>query len=173
MPTYFTPGDTAKLLEVKETTLRKYAILLEKYGYTFTRSGANNKRWYTDQDVIAFKKLITHSIAHGVTLETAAKAVMADIKSESVAVTLTAESENKTGPLERYNGDIEKAFLALHDIIAEQNKKIDTLTKMMIEQREYIQNQEKHNEQSLPEPEAAAEKTADQKPSFFRRLFRK
>ena len=41
----YSPGDLAKLLQVKEATVRKYSLLLEGVGYKFKRN-ASGQRWY-------------------------------------------------------------------------------------------------------------------------------
>ncbi|HHL0974506.1 TPA: DUF3967 domain-containing protein [Bacillus cereus] len=71
----YNAGDVAKLLEVKDSTVRKYAQTLEKSGYKFYKND-NGYRGYYDKDVIAMRDLIQYSKHPDMTLESAAKAVV-------------------------------------------------------------------------------------------------
>ncbi|PEC10626.1 DNA-binding protein [Bacillus pseudomycoides] len=71
----YNAGDVAQLLEVKDSTVRKYAQTLEKAGYKFYKN-ENGYRGYFDKDVIAMRHLIQYSKHPDMTLESAAKAVV-------------------------------------------------------------------------------------------------
>ncbi|OQR53115.1 DUF3967 domain-containing protein [Bacillus sp. CDB3] len=71
----YTAGDVAKLLEVKDSTVRKYAHTLEKSGYKFYKN-EHGYRGYYDRDVIAMRNLIQYSSHPDMTLESAANAVV-------------------------------------------------------------------------------------------------
>ncbi|MBG9612190.1 DUF3967 domain-containing protein [Bacillus cereus] len=71
----YNAGDVAQLLEVKDSTVRKYAQTLEKAGYRFYKN-ENGYRGYFDKDVIAMRHLIQYSKHTDMTLESAAKAVV-------------------------------------------------------------------------------------------------
>lgn len=83
------PADIAKLLQVKEPTIRKYSLLLEGVGYTFKRN-ASGQRWYEDKDVIALQKLIAFKDNGDMKLQDAAAAVLHWSKGESVTTSLSA-----------------------------------------------------------------------------------
>lgn len=85
----YSPGDLAKLLQVKEATVRKYSLLLEGVGYEFKRN-ASGQRWYEDKDVIALQKLVAFKHNGDMTLKAAAEAVFHWSKGETVAPGLPA-----------------------------------------------------------------------------------
>ncbi|WP_179876799.1 DUF3967 domain-containing protein [Bacillus wiedmannii] len=71
----YNAGDVAQLLEVKDSTVRKYAQTLEKVGYKFYKN-ENGYRGYFDKDIIAMRHLIQYSKHPDMTLESAEKAVV-------------------------------------------------------------------------------------------------
>jgi|SRR5699024_4477158 len=54
----YSPSDIAGVLDVKVSIVRKYSIMLEKAGYEFQKN-SRKQRFYTDDDVIALRKLVT------------------------------------------------------------------------------------------------------------------
>lgn len=55
---YFQPKEVELQLGIKTATLRKYATKLEEVGYEFQKNPQGH-RYYSDQDVMALRKLIT------------------------------------------------------------------------------------------------------------------
>lgn len=81
---YHTPEDVAGVLEIQPPTLRKYAQLLERYGYTFEKNKQGH-RWYSDTDIIALQKLITFKHSGDMDLEAAAQAVLLWAKGSDIS----------------------------------------------------------------------------------------
>lgn len=54
----YSPSEIAELIDIKESTLRKYCLLLEKSGISFQRNN-RGQRWYNDNDVIMLRKFMT------------------------------------------------------------------------------------------------------------------
>lgn len=178
MTAIYSPGDIADLLQIKESTLRKYALMLEKLGYKFQKN-AQNQRWYTEKDVALFKKVISLKDSADMTLKDSVEAAFLWSKGE-----LVAEGETVThSAIARYgageNRDI--ALIAdgleeLKGIILQQNEKIEQLTKIVLDQQQYINNELEvlkiaHQEQAATEEKAEDPPKEPKKKGFFARLF--
>src|SRR5690625_6727270 len=105
----YSPSDIASLLKVKESTLRKYSLLLENEGYSLQRN-SQNQRWYSDNDVIALRKLVTLKNNGDMNLKECASAVYLWLKGDSVTQSLTV-ADNAT---ERYADDITELRELIH-----------------------------------------------------------
>lgn len=134
----YSPADIAKLLNVKETTLRKYSLLLEDAGYTFQRN-AQGQRWYEDKDVIAFQKFVTFKNNGDMNLKQCADAVFLwsrdnDItRPDTTDVTLQTDTERNNAVM---TVELQEDFKALKELIGEQNNLIMQLTRNLEEERQ-------------------------------------
>lgn len=141
----YNAGDVAQLLEVKDSTVRKYAQTLEKAGYKFYKN-ENGYRGYFDKDVIAMRDLIKYSKHPDMTLESAAKAVVStnnevDIQGVDTAYEVAQE------PSQTYN-DLLKEF----QNFKEQQMKFNQELISKIEQRDkYISEHLEKRECALME----------------------
>ncbi|MFE0507912.1 hypothetical protein ACWF7H_26700 [Peribacillus butanolivorans] len=63
-------------LGIKRQTVTKYARLLEQNGYNFHKDEKGNRN-YTDSNIMMFKELIKQRNRPGITLEAAAKSIVA------------------------------------------------------------------------------------------------
>ncbi|MGG0847788.1 hypothetical protein [Peribacillus simplex] len=79
----YTPGEVADYLGIERQTVTKYALLLEQNGYNFLKDEKGNRN-YTDSNIMMFKELIKQRNRPGITLETAAKSIVAIYESKSV-----------------------------------------------------------------------------------------
>ena len=143
MSAIYNPGDIADLLQIKESTLRKYALMFEKLGYRFQKN-AQNQRWYTEQDVALFKKVISLKNNGDMDLKSSIEAAFLWSKGELIAenetVTrsaITLQSEGNSADIARIEFSIEE----LKDVVLKQNEKIEQLTKIVLEQQYYIKNE--------------------------------
>lgn len=184
MTAFHSPADIASLLEIKESTLRKYALMLEKIGYTFQKN-AQNQRWYSDTDILVFKKVIALKDSADMTLKDSIEAAFLWSKGELVAqdetvihsaITLQGESDP------RDIAHITQSLDELKEIVLQQNEKIEQLTRIVLEQQHYINNElEVLKIAQLEEAEEVAASTIEQKEDpqpqeqtkkgFFSRLF--
>ncbi|GAB6486143.1 DUF3967 domain-containing protein [Bacillus cereus] len=57
MKTLYSPGDVAEQLGIQSSTLRKYADVFEKKGYTFIKNERGHRK-YRKSDVMVFRKVI-------------------------------------------------------------------------------------------------------------------
>lgn len=96
-------SDIADVLHIQESTLRKYCLLLEKSGYEFLKNEQGHRAFF-DQDIIGLRKMMSLKNDADMTLEEAAKSVVAWKNGHDIAVSDTEE--------ERYNVLMEtfKAF---------------------------------------------------------------
>ena len=104
--TVYSPMDVQGLLDVDDSTLRKYALVMEKNGYKFHKNKRGH-RGYFDKDVVALRKLLEFNEQEDMTLERSAKAVMTWVQEQYVTVSVTSEEPAQNGG-ERYNEMIER-----------------------------------------------------------------
>ncbi|PGK33348.1 DNA-binding protein [Bacillus thuringiensis] len=125
----YNAGDVAQLLEVKDSTVRKYAQTLEKAGYKFYKN-ENGYRGYYDKDVIAMRHLIQYSKHPDMTLESAAKAVVSMNSEGDIQGVDTVNEVAQESP-QAYD-DLLKEF----QIFKEQQMKFNQELIFKIEQRD-------------------------------------
>ncbi|MFF1291642.1 DUF3967 domain-containing protein [Bacillus thuringiensis] len=118
MKTLYSPGDVAEQLGIQSSTLRKYADVLEKEGYTFIKNERGHRK-YRESDVIVFRKVINLKNDTDMTLENATKQIVSWNQGIEVL------------PLERY--EIER--------YEEPNFNATSLQAMIQEQKEVIEKQ--------------------------------
>lgn len=75
MKTLYSPGDVAEQLGIQSSTLRKYADVLEKEGYTFIKNERGHRK-YRESDVMVFRKVINLKSDTDMTLENATKQIV-------------------------------------------------------------------------------------------------
>ncbi|ANB66111.1 merR HTH regulatory family protein (plasmid) [Anoxybacillus sp. B7M1] len=170
------PSDVCALLGIKESTLRKYALILKDAGYQF-HVNDKGQRGYFERDVIVLKRLIEIKQSPDMTLEQAAEAVMAWVQQSGIAVGVTEEKKD----LQRYNDDIHE----LKEMVAQQNALLKELMTRLDQQQKYIDESLKKRDEMLVQALresmetrkliAAAEETRkeEKKKGFWARLFKK
>ncbi|WP_242225357.1 DUF3967 domain-containing protein [Bacillus cereus group sp. BfR-BA-01380] len=132
MKTFYSPGDVAEQLCIQSSTLRKYADVLEKEGYTFLKNDRGHRK-YRESDVMVFRKLIHLKSDTDMTLESATKQVVA--WNQGVEV-LPLDSYD----MERYEDtDFNATPLYMmiqeqKEVIEKQNELLQELTKRLTEQ---------------------------------------
>lgn len=154
----YSPDEVAKQLEIKPATLRKYAIMLEKEGYSINRNSQNH-RYYTDKDVMTIRRVITGKNSD-ITLEE----VIHNVVSVHEHNTTTNDIQNDVTP---NNSDIDE----LKRMILEQGKQITAQTEFIKELSQRIDQQQSH----IAKQEALLLMglEEDKKKGFFARLFNK
>lgn len=155
----YNPGDVAEQLGVKESTLRKYSLLLEKYGYEFNKND-RGQRGYTDSDIIVLRRMLDLKNG-GMTLEKAALTVCSWMKNKQI-------TGGDMVP-ERYNNhDIEE----LKELILELNKKVD-------QQQAYIEQRLNEHDKLLTQAMRESLETkkliaaAEEKKPWYKRIFKR
>ena len=132
----YSPSEISELVDVKESTLRKYSLLLEGSGYIFDRN-EQNQRWYGDKDVIAFQKFITLKQIADMTLKSSADAVyLWSIGAENAEVASGTHNVK-----ERYNNDmtqeIHEELVNLKELISMQHDQIKSLHEHLEHEKYY------------------------------------
>jgi DNA-binding transcriptional MerR regulator len=168
------PNDLSSLLQIKESTLRKYSILLENVGYTFQRNN-QNQRWYNDTDIVAFKKLISLKNSTDMTLKDCAEAVFLWSKGHDITQPLTVVDDDT----KRHSDDITE----LKAMVNQQNILLQELVKKIDQQQKYIDEKLEQRDKTLLESIRGTQEIKQQlleiasareeKKSFFSRLFGK
>lgn len=161
----YSPSDIADLLNIKESTLRKYCLLLEDKGYTFQKNN-RQQRFYSDRDVITLRKFVTFK-DNGMTLKEATESVMLWHKGNADP----NESENA---IQHHNSDIAE----LKDMIYKQNELIKALSNKLDHQQEYIDKRLNERDNLLMKSlnemlENRKQIATAEKKGFFARLFNK
>jgi DNA-binding transcriptional MerR regulator len=170
------PSDVCALLGIKESTLRKYALILQDAGYKF-HVNDKGQRGYFERDVIVLKRFTEIKQSSDMTLEQAAEAVMAWVRQSNMAVRVM----DKKQEADRYNDDIK----ALKEMVAKQNELLKELMMRLDQQQKYIEESLKKRDellmQSLKESmetrkmisAAKEEEEKAKKKGFWSRLFGK
>lgn len=143
------PSDVCTLLRIKESTLRKYAILLKDAGYHFDENERGQRAYY-ERDVIAIKKLIEIKQSPDMTLEQAANAVINWINISNKTLDVIDKKQQNN----RYNDDTQEIKEVLNNqkqLIENQNELIKELISRMDQQQKYIASREATFMQSIQE----------------------
>ncbi|AQQ55629.1 MerR family transcriptional regulator [Planococcus lenghuensis] len=188
----YSPADLAALLKVKESTVRKYSLLLEEVGYEFQRN-AQGQRWYRDEDVIALQKFVTLKRNGDMTLKDCAEGVLAWSKGSDITEVRTVTYNAD----ERYNSVITPAIQeevqSLRELLEKQHETITGLQQELSAERERqeqkdqalfraieqlqetLDKEREQTENVLPEPDFTSppETKTEEKRSFFSRFFNK
>ncbi|RWZ49774.1 hypothetical protein EQV77_17970 [Halobacillus fulvus] len=137
----YEPADMALMLDIKESTLRKYSLLLEKEGYTFHK-GAVGRRWYSDNDKMVLHRFI--DLKNGdMSLERSAHAVVRWANDRGITEVVT-ENEDNERDIERYIGE-------LKEVVEKQTETIQELSKRLDQQQEFIEKQLRQRDEWIVE----------------------
>lgn len=167
----YNAGDVAALLKVKESTLRKYSLILEEAGYSFYKN-EHGQRGFYDRDVIALRRFVEIKNNPDMTLKQAANALMSWVKESDVTGVDTTEVATQ----DSYNSRYIEEITELKEVVNKQTEMIHTLMKRLDQQEERTNQRDKHLMESLREIQetkrliAAA---AEEKKSLWQRLFSK
>ncbi|HFU7090014.1 TPA: DUF3967 domain-containing protein [Bacillus cereus] len=93
MEIVLTPREVYNILDIKESTLRKYVDVLQREGYEI-RKDKRGRREYTRYDVMVLEKLVEVSQHDGMTLEKAAKLIVQRIQ-QSKPTNIEPETESR------------------------------------------------------------------------------
>lgn len=110
----FSSDDVSALLKVKNSTLRKYALILERKGYKFHKN-EQGRRGYLDQDIVIFKKMMEIKQHPDMTLEQACEAVLSWINSKDATDIDTSIMRLYTSNNKRYSAELIREFHKLQE----------------------------------------------------------
>lgn len=130
----YSPHEISELLGIRDSTLRKYSILLESNGYQFQRN-KQNQRWYNDNDVIALRKLVTLKDNGDMSLKECAEAVCLWVKGEDVTQpsTVTHDGEQRHSNQVADIGELKELIHKQNELIAELMQRLEKETAARIE----------------------------------------
>lgn len=132
MKTLYSPGDVAEQLNIQSSTLRKYADVLEKEGYTFIKNERGHRK-YRESDVMVFRKIINLKNDTDMTLENATKQIVSWYQGVEVLPLERHEVERYEEP--DFNATTLQTMLQdQNEVIEKQNELLQELSKRLIEQ---------------------------------------
>ncbi|MGA5663683.1 DUF3967 domain-containing protein [Bacillus bombysepticus] len=132
MKTLYSPGEVAEQLNIQSSTLRKYADVLEKEGYTFIKNERGHRK-YRESDVMVFRKVINLKNDTDMTLENATKQIVSWHQGVEVLPLERHEVERYEEP--DFNATTLQTMLQdQNEVIEKQNKLLQELSKRLIEQ---------------------------------------
>ncbi|WP_259418182.1 DUF3967 domain-containing protein [Bacillus toyonensis] len=132
MKTLYSPGEVAEQLNIQSSTLRKYADVLEKEGYTFIKNERGHRK-YRESDVMVFRKIINLKNDTDMTLENATKQIVSWYQGVEVLPLERYEVERYEEP--DFNATTLQTMLQdQNEVIEKQNELLQELSKRLIEQ---------------------------------------
>ncbi|PEV76257.1 DUF3967 domain-containing protein [Bacillus cereus] len=132
MKTLYSPGDVAEQLGIQSSTLRKYADVLEKEGYTFIKNERGHRK-YRESDVMVFRKIINLKSDTNMTLENATKQIVSWHQGVEVLPLERHEVERYEEP--DFNATpLQTMIQEQKEVIEKQNYLLQELNKRLTEQ---------------------------------------
>ncbi|EOP48629.1 hypothetical protein IKQ_05490 [Bacillus cereus VDM053] len=122
----------AEQLNIQSSTLRKYADVLEKEGYTFIKNERGHRK-YRESDVMVFRKVINLKNDTDMKLENATKQIVSWHQGVEVLPLERHEVERYEEP--DFNATTLQTMLQdQNEVIEKQNELLQELSKRLIEQ---------------------------------------
>ncbi|PHC27410.1 DUF3967 domain-containing protein [Bacillus wiedmannii] len=132
MKTLYSPGDVAEQLGIQSSTLRKYADVLEKEGYTFIKNERGHRK-YRESDVMVFRKVINLKNDTDMTLENATKQIVSWHQGVEVLPLERHEIERYEEP--DFNATpLQEMIQEQKEVIEKQNELLYELNKRLADQ---------------------------------------
>lgn len=132
MKTLYSPSDVAEQLGIQSSTLRKYADVLEKEGYTFIKNERGHRK-YRESDVMVFRKIINLKNDTDMTLENATKQIVSWYQGVEVLPLERHEIERYEEP--DFNATPLQAMIQdQKEVIEKQNYLLQKLNKRLADQ---------------------------------------
>ncbi|WJE84215.1 DUF3967 domain-containing protein [Bacillus sp. DX3.1] len=140
MKTFYSPSDVAEQLGIQSSTLRKYADVLEKEGYTFIKNERGHRK-YRESDVMVFRKVINLKNDTDMRLENATKQIVSWHQGVEVLPLDRHEVERYEEP--DFNATTLQTMIQdQKEVIEKQNRLLQELTKRLTEQdQRFIQRE--------------------------------
>ncbi|MFV1457187.1 DUF3967 domain-containing protein [Bacillus mycoides] len=140
MKTFYSPGDVAEQLGIQSSTLRKYADVLKKEGYTFIKNERGHRK-YRESDVMVFRKVINLKNDTDMTLENATKQIVSWHQGVEILPLERHEIERYEEP--DFNATtLQMMIQNQKEVIEKQNGLLQELTKRLTDQdQRFIQRE--------------------------------
>lgn len=140
MKTLYNPGDVVEQLGIQSSTLRKYADVLEKEGYSFIKNERGHRK-YRESDVIVFRKIINLKNDTDMTLENATKQIVSWYQGVEV-LPLDRQEMERYEELDFNATTLQTMIQNQKEVIERQNDLLQELTKRLAEQdQRFIQRE--------------------------------
>lgn len=139
----YNSSDVATLLQIKESTLRKYCLFLMEEGYEFL-TNEMGYRAYRDMDIVALRKLLELKTEGNMTLKQASKVVVTVHNGKAVATPVITE--------EQYNSLLEEfqAFRESQEAFGQELlKRLERQQDYLLQQQKYIENRLNERDNNL------------------------
>lgn len=168
--------EIAQILQIGDSTLRKWCLALENQGYEFMR-GQHNSRAFVERDLLILRRMRELIQTKGITLETASEIVISRMN----------QSEG-TRPVPEENKEEEQVFSVVPSVrqnellleILERQERLEQQNKQLIAQlEERDRNRDKQLMEALRESQetkkllVATLEQQKEKKGLLARLFRK
>lgn len=127
----YTPKEISLILDIGDSTLRKWCIAIEEKEYFFNRTD-NHKRLFTDNDLVVLKHFRNLVKVQNMSLDNAA--VIVASKYKDVQGTPSGQTNTENG--ERASNEFQEKVLEEIEQLKELNK---TLLSRLDEQQKYIE----------------------------------
>ncbi|HFF3743016.1 DUF3967 domain-containing protein [Bacillus cereus] len=134
MKTFYSPRDVARQLGIQSSTLRKYADVLEKEGYTFMKNERGHRK-YRDSDVMVFRKVINLKNDTDITLENATKQIV----SWHQGIEVLSIERHEVERYEEHNFNATTLQIMVREqkeVVEKQNYMLQELNKCLVEQNQ-------------------------------------
>jgi DNA-binding transcriptional MerR regulator len=181
----YTPKEVNSLLDVSESTARKWCISLEKKGYMFIRND-RNQRLFTEHDLVALKKFQTLLKETNMPMDNAADIIISRFGKgtfEDRTLSVPEEFNEERRSLERSEETIEKLMKHIQtqeEYMKKQDEFNQSLLKRLDQQEKYILSRLEERDKSLTDSLREMQQTQkliaaaqEEKKSFFAKLFGK
>lgn len=140
MKTFYNPSEVAEQLGIQSSTLRKYADVLEKEGYTFIKNERGHRK-YRESDVMVFRKVINLKNDTDMTLENATKQIVSWHQGVEV-LPLDRHEVERYEELDFNATTLQMMIQDQKGVIEKQNELLQELTKRLTEQdQRFIQRE--------------------------------
>lgn len=158
------------LLKLKPPVLRKYSALLEESGYKGINRNNANARYYTQDNVMVFRELISYKNSGHMTLNDATKAIVARIHGIDVVEVVTQEHIEQLAQ----RSDVEamkEAVTLLLEFLQQQDSTHNQRHADLLSEIKELREEVALMKDVAPVEEVAAT-SIQKKPSFWRGIFR-
>ncbi|PGZ34510.1 hypothetical protein COE50_06290 [Bacillus anthracis] len=161
MEIVLTPREVYNILEVKESTLRKYVDVLQREGYTI-RKDNRGRREYTKYDVMILENLVEVSQHDGMTLEKSARLIVQKIQQ--------AKSSNLEPEVEPKNEENKMIPMGIQEQIQQQYSVM--MEKINYEQQRNLLEMEQRLSEKIDRRNEQVEKRAKTRDEILMKTFR-
>jgi DNA-binding transcriptional MerR regulator len=150
----YTPKEVNSLLNVSESTARKWCISLEKKGYMFIRND-RNQRLFTEHDLVALKKFQALLKETNMPMDNAADIIISRFGKgtfEDRTLSVPGDSNEERRSLERSEETIDKLMKHIEiqeEYMRKQDKFNQDLLKRLDQQEKYILSSIEERDKSL------------------------